>query len=632
MKRNLSLSVGSAIKPVLGAIFLCVGALLFWVIAGNRSPNLLRPLSMFARTGYALVAPSIYLVLYLAFRSKGWLGSLFALTLTMSVFALALAGVWAAGTTESGLLGGVIPMFNSANYYNDALRLLMGYEFSEDSTRRPLFSAFFAFLLWIAKHDLFLALTLLTLLVSIACFLLAREINQTHGPAVAVFVLVIVFVYYRYHSGVVRTENLGILFGALGTGAIWRGIAKRHALYFMAGILLTSFGMLARAGAFFILPLLVLWGAVVFRKPGKPLSWRFVGGGLLTILFTFWVNQIITKSFGASGILPFGNFSYSFYGLASGGRSWAYILEGNPQASYLDIYRMAFQLILEQPGLFIKGVLYNTSMFFSNTSYGLYSYMSGEGNAATTLSYWVLLLFSGLGIWNWFLHRDDPYLGFVMVSALGLLLSVPFLPPTDAFRLRAYATSIVILALLPAMGLSGVLTKLNMERPLSPRVADPTFESALGTFSALVLAAVVLGPFAIRAAELPPRMRDSNCDPGQTSLAMRYEPTVTVQSVPQNAILLDWAPVFHVGTLRTKVHDFPNIEFIDWFLDNIRPDRTFFFGLDTRSYRGALALIDSGSLPARPALLELCGSWEDDPGLVQFSIFYARSVYFLEFE
>ena len=596
---------------------------IFWIIA-NNTPSFLRPFSMLLRTGYTLIVPTVYVILYLTFRLNGWLGESLSLLLTSSIFALALTGVWASGQTESGLLSGVIPMFDSANYYSDSLRLLAGQDFSPVSTRRPLFSAFFAFLLWVTNHNLLQALTLLTLLVSLACYLLAREINKTHGPAIAAFCLVFIFIYYRYHSGVVRTENLGILFGTLGTAMIWRGISIRSQLHLLAGILLTSLGMVARAGVFFILPLLVLWGAISFRKNGKPINWRFVIAGMLVVTFAFLVNQIIANSFGTDDVVPFGNFSYSFYGLASGGNSWADVLDIYPQANPTEIYKMAFQLILKQPALLVKGVIYNYSMFFSNTNYGLFSYMSGEGETFSTISYWILLLLSALGVWNWFRYRDDRYLGFVMVSTLGLLLSVPFLPPTDTFRLRAYATSIVILALLPAMGLNIVLTTLKLGK-LNPIAVDPSNGKFLTVFSIFIFVIVLSGPYVSRGADLIPIPSQENCVAGLKSVIVRYNPGNIVHLVSQNTLLLDQAPNFHIGTFRRNIHGFPNFKFMRWALDNVTPNHTLFSALDYRTYQPVLAIVNSDTLPAPPAMLELCGTWEKNSEIEQFDIFYVAS-------
>ena len=207
----------------LSAILLPIA--IFWIIATNRPTNYLRSLSMILRTGYTIVIPILYCGLYLVFRLRGWIGKLFSLSLTLSIFALALAGVWVNGKTEAWLLSGVIPMFDAAHYYVDTLRLIAGQGFSQYSANKPLFSALFAVLLWVAKHNLLTALTFLSLLVALGCYLLANEIKRTHGPETAAFVLLVIFVYARVHSGVVRTENLGILFSVLGTALIWRGIA-----------------------------------------------------------------------------------------------------------------------------------------------------------------------------------------------------------------------------------------------------------------------------------------------------------------------------------------------------------------------------------------------------------------------
>ena len=285
---------------------------------------------------------------------------------------------------------------------------------------------------------------------------------------------------------------------------------------------------------------------------------------------------------------------------------------------------MAFQLILKQPALLVKGVIYNYSMFFSNTNYGLFSYMSGEGETFSTISYWILLLLSALGVWNWFRYRDDRYLGFVMVSTLGLLLSVPFLPPTDTFRLRAYATSIVILALLPAMGLNIVLTTLKLGK-LNPIAVDPSNGKFLTVFSIFIFVIVLSGPYVSRGADVIPIPSQENCVAGLKSVIVRYDPGNIVHLVSQNTLLLDQAPNFHIGTFRRNIHGFPNFKFMRWALDNVTPNHTLFSALDYRTYQPVLAIVNSDTLPAPPAMLELCGTWEKNSEIEQFDIFYVAS-------
>ena len=607
------------------AVIVLIPLIAFLFFTFNRDLIFLHSLSMVLRTGYTIVIPSVFVILYLTFRIHGWLGELVSLFVTLSIFGLALTGIWASGQTESGILSGVIPMFDSTDYYVDSLRLLAGKEFSEISTRRPLFAAFFAFLLWIANYHLLHALAMLTLLVALACYLLAREINRSHGPVSASFVLVIIFVYYRFHSGAVRTENLGVLFGVLGAALLWRGMSEQYSKYYvLAGIFLTGMGIIARAGAFFILPLLVLWGAILFRREKQIISWQFLFVGLLTIVSAFAVNQLLVKSFGTSGVIPFGNFSYSFYGLAAGGKSWAFVTQAYPEASYLDIYRMAIQLILEQPNLLLKGVIHNYSMFFSDSNYGLFSYMRGEGSLSSTISFWALLFLSVLGI-GWPYRGKNVYRGFVAASTIGLLLSVPFLPPTDAFRLRAYAASIPILAILPAIGLQRALIWLRAETK-QQNSSDFIYQKSLAWYSVVITAMVILGPYLAKNTAIIPKIEPAMCESELTSVILRYDPGSMVHFVPQNALLLDWAPTFHIGTFRRSVHGFPDFALMDWALENVTNQKTLFYTLDFRSSRNVLVVVDSNLLPPPRAFLELCGKWDDNPDVDQYRIFYVSNL------
>lgn len=94
IKKNLTVSI-EKIHPQ-NWQFLCLGiaVLVFTLILTSRSPFLLRPISMALRTGFGLSIPLAALVVYAAFRVPGRLGELLALTATMSLFGLGLAGLW----------------------------------------------------------------------------------------------------------------------------------------------------------------------------------------------------------------------------------------------------------------------------------------------------------------------------------------------------------------------------------------------------------------------------------------------------------------------------------------------------------------------------------------------------------
>jgi hypothetical protein len=114
---------------------------LFTLILLNRSPNVLRPISLYSRTGFNVALGLIFLLVYITFRLRGWIGRLLSITLTLALFAFALAGLWAIGQTQSIVLNGIVPLFDASAYYADSLRLLAGQDLSDFSGRRPKFSS-----------------------------------------------------------------------------------------------------------------------------------------------------------------------------------------------------------------------------------------------------------------------------------------------------------------------------------------------------------------------------------------------------------------------------------------------------------------------------------------------------------
>lgn len=612
------------IRHLINAVIILISLLLYSLILLNRSPNSLRQLSMLVRNSHTILVPTMFLVLVIVFRLQGQIGKFLALSTTLAVFSLSLAGAWALGVTESGILSGVVPMFDSSTYYIDASRLLIGEDFSLTSSRRPIFSAFFAVLLYLSKHNLLVALSLLNLLIALSCFFLTREIQNTHGTGSAVFVLLILFMYYRFHSGAVRTESLGIAFSVLGMALLWRGINRSQNRLALGGIFFLSIAMIARAGAFFSLPLVIIWGGLLFRPHGKKISWRFMIIGVGVVATAFLINQLITNTFGTSEAVPFGNFSYSFYGLAAGGQSWAYVLERYPDVSSTsEIYQMAFNLILDNPLLIIQGALYNWKMFFSNTGYGMFSFMLGESVISSTITYVALCLLCLFSLITWFRKLSDPYLSLIGFLVIGLFLSIPFLPPTDAFRVRAYAASIVLLGLLPAMGIHFISRRLNISF-LWKTYKSNSNETSLQWFSMLFLGAILIGPFMLNGVESPPTLELPKCPNEMTSLIIRYDVGTMIHLVPQRTITLDWAPTYKVGNFRRNLHDFPNFPFAEW-ASHIKPGQSLFYALDFRTQKKALVIVNSDFLPKPPALLEVCGLWNTDPDISNFKIFNVSS-------
>ena len=608
-------------------LFLALSAILFGLILANRAPNLLRPISMALRSGFGLVIPITGLFLYFAFRIPNRTGNLVGMAVTLSLFAMPLAGLWASGESQSTILSGLIPLFDAGTYYMDALQLMNGNPFSIFSARRPLFAGLLAVLLSITGHNLMISLAILTAMTGLACYVTAREIQRTHGAEIAVFILMVLFLFHRAHSGISMSESLGVTLGTLGFGLLWRGASTKNLFFIWAGLLTTTLALNARAGAFFMLPILILWSGWLLRED-KLIPWKILFISASAVVLGFIFNLALTRLIAVSNGVPFANFSYTLYGLASGGKSWAYVFEVHPEVLGIQepektkiIYQLAFELIRANPMQTVQGALFNWKMLFSDSWYNIYAYMGGENWQITAITRWGMYLLCILGIFGWFRNRKDPIQSLVMAAAIGIFISVPFLPPTDAYRMRPYAASIVIFAALPAMGL---IIILNQIKKIPLNILDKTSipqSSSMPAYTFVLILVLLVGPVLIKSTAKPQSVQTTPCADGLTPIIVKFDEGTYINIKKQNDPFLDWMPNFHTGTFKENSHSLADSYMINW-IAGIEPPKTIFFTLDYLNNKKVLAVVPSTLLPEKGALTQICGLWETDPNLSTYGIFY----------
>ena len=608
-------------------LFLALSAILFGLILANRAPNLLRPISMALRSGFGLVIPITGLFLYFAFRIPNRTGNLVGMAVTLSLFAMPLAGLWASGESQSTILSGLIPLFDAGTYYMDALQLMNGNPFSIFSARRPLFAGLLAVLLSITGHNLMISLAILTAMTGLACYVTAREIQRTHGAEIAVFILMVLFLFHRAHSGISMSESLGVTLGTLGFGLLWRGASTKNLFFIWAGLLTTTLALNARAGAFFMLPILILWSGWLLRED-KLIPWKILFISASAVVLGFIFNLALTRLIAVSNGVPFANFSYTLYGLASGGKSWAYVFEVHPEVLGIQepektkiIYQLAFELIRANPMQTVQGALFNWKMLFSDSWYNIYAYMGGENWQITAITRWGMYLLCILGIFGWFRNRKDPIQSLVMATAIGIFISVPFLPPTDAYRMRPYAASIVIFAALPAMGL---IIILNQIKKIPLNILDKTSipqSSSMPAYTFVLILVLLVGPVLIKSTAKPQSVQTTPCADGLTPIIVKFDEGTYINIKKQNDPFLDWMPNFHAGTFKENSHSLADSYMINW-IAGIEPPKTIFFTLDYLNNKKVLAVVPSTLLPEKGALTQICGLWETDPNLSTYGIFY----------
>jgi len=614
------------------AFSLAVSITVFSLILANRSPNFLRPLSVALRTGFGFIIPMTAAALYLAFRiPKNRGGDLIGMAVALSLFAMPLAGLWASGQSQSTVLSGLIQISDASDYYIDALKLIGGQNFSDFSAHRPLSPGLLAVLLSLTGRNLMVALAVLAAITGLACYFATREIQQTHGAEVAVFILMILFLFYRAHSGITMSEHLGVTLGALGFGLLWKGATNSDAKIIWLGLLTTTLALNARAGAFFMLPLLVLWAGWLFRKQGKVFSWAALFISASAIILGFALNLTFTRLVAAPSGVPFANFSYTLYGLASGGKSWAYVFEAHPEVLKLQepeqskrIYQLAFELIREKPWQTAQGAFFNWKMLFSDSWYNVFAYVGGENAKIMVAARWILYALSLLGIVAWLRNKKDPVLSLVMVAAFGTFISVPFVPPTDAYRMRPYAASIIVIGALPAMGLFFILKWKNNFFNVAP--AEPFHPNANAANAVVLILITLIGPVIVRSSGAPPILSPSaSCATGFDSILVRLDKDSSINIRKQKEAFLDWAPNYHFGNFKSNAHSLADGRLIAW-AETLEAPKTLFLTLDYRNNQKALAVVDSALLPNATSYAQMCGTWETDPNLRGYRIFYAEEI------
>lgn len=629
MKQNFSFSIRN-VSPKFWQVFpLLMSFLVFSFILVSRSPIFIRPVSMALRTGFGLIIPLTALVIYGIIRLPKRMGEILLPTAVMSVFALGLAGLWASGITQTISLSGLIPISDATNYYIDATRILHGADISNFSGMRPLFAGMLAALLWLTERNLMAALGILTGIAGFASYLTVRELKKTHGAEAAVFFLMLIFLYYRHHSGTTMTESLSVAVSLMGTALLWQSISLKKEWLSLLGIAMIGLALNIRPGAMFVLPALLLWGGWVYRGERK-FSLRFFLLGALLIGLSFYVNNLMIQALMGSKGIAFENFSWAFYGLASGGNSWTYVFQAHPELQALDnsesnaiIYKLAFDLILENPSLLIKGALFYWGMFFSNTWYNAYSFMAGENYWVNEAARWGMYLFSGLGILAWFKDRKDPFATLSLWTALGVLASVPFVPPTDAYRVRLYAATIPFFILLPTMGLSFLLKKLKVSWLDSHTVQSPESNYLTISLSIVTTLLLVFAPMFVKATGTLPTAPSSSCPSEMDSILIRYDRGTYVNILRENVAFLDWMPNFHASTFRRSAHALADTN-LAATLESVSPPSTLFYALDFQSNQEALVIIETKQLPPPGQMLHLCGIWESAPEISAYRVFHAN--------
>jgi hypothetical protein len=464
-------------KSVIEFFFFFLFGILIFVITLNLPIS--EKSSYLFRHGFSLWLLGALIILSFSLRLRTVVGKFLTVFLILILFALPLTALWQQGYGEMQIIGGLLSFSDSARYYHEANRLLFGFPLTDFGARHPFYPATLAAFLWIMGQNLKWILAVFVLLNAISVFLASRALQATNGSVIASFFIIFSFLFFRRFIGMTDTENLGFFLGMLAFTLLWYGANSHHKYMSIAGLFFSSFALGARPGAYFLLPALLLWFYLSFIKPAKMGKWRDLGLAGLAILIPFLMNFGFVHLFSDSHNGLYSNYAYTLYGISDGGTGWEQIFTDFPETLDLSenqsasfAFEQAKINIKENPKSILQSVIVAYEDFFSLKHQSAYGFVSGgdltafdgvvpEQNFTYRLVRMLIWSQFSLGILWLIKKRKDCNYNLLLWGIIGILFSVPFLPPRDAAIMRVYAASMPLIILVPLMGLNWFLTRFT---------------------------------------------------------------------------------------------------------------------------------------------------------------------------
>ncbi len=383
---------------------------------------------------------------------------------------------------------------DSFGYLHGALELLGNGVLNDWNSRRPLTGTLMTLRLMAGAPEMSAIMALGALLVGAGLALAAREVLLAAGGWAALAFICAAAAFASEWTPTTLSEGPGLAMGLFGLAALLAAARRDSLPLFGLGMLVLSIGLMARAGPFFVGPLVLvagtLWQWRGGLREGWRASWRRMGlwfaVGAAGMAAGFAHSAYLVKTLGGAAGMIQSNFSYTLYGLAVGGKGWQQILLDRPdlftggygKAPEPEIYRLAFEAIAREPMRLVNALLSELSatpgFFFGYFDLSLLNVLLMAGLIAAALA---------------FAGRASL---LVIAACLGLVASSPLILSDGG--VRVYAAAVPLMALSVALG-------FEMLRRLSHGLAAGAGPGACG-------------PACRRSGGLPPARRPPRAHPG----------------------------------------------------------------------------------------------------------------------
>jgi len=480
----------------------------------------------------------LFALFSLTFIYKTKWGDLPRVALVFLLFGAPLYWLWRSGQYDTTAIAGIIPIQDMMQYYSDALLLHYGLPLSVFSSRRPLFAGFLSVILKATNENLQLALIVMAVIVVISVLYLAFEIRKVYGSTTAVLVLILIYYCYKGYGfiGKTMTEQLGLPLGVLALALFLQGLRVNKIPPLLLGLLTLTVALNARAGAFFVVPAIIIWGS--FHNPEGKFSIIQAAMFLGSAITGFFLNYLILQGIGNSQGILFENFGHTLYGLTTGYRGWLSLYIDHPGSSGRDAWQYIFDVLRKDPGSMLSGILLAYADYLKPET--MFRFLYFPPRSQTAVSY-ILFGCTVLGVLR--LFKMPKAGGFLLWVLLGIFASIPFTPPIDD-GIRALTATIPFSVLI--LGLPFSQTMENLDIKMSG-------VRSLHAFTLGLLVLSIVGPLLIRFNPEPlPNIDPIVCAKGTSQVALWAKPGSYIRLVDDDFISHSMIPDLRVHDLRVS--------------------------------------------------------------------------------
>ncbi|MGH8562307.1 MAG: hypothetical protein ACRES4_10115, partial [Nevskiales bacterium] len=311
------------------------------------------------------------------------------------------------------------------------------------------------------------------------------------------------------------------------------------------------------------------------------------------------------------------------YGLIVGNKGWLQVRLDHPELLGLgeteaarQIYQLAFEAFVADPLRAVTGALRAWRQYFSYTWRGIFGFIPGHEARL------IAIILSSLGLAYCLRHwREMPY-SMILAMVVGVVLSVPFVPPIDSDSMRIYAATIPLTALLVALGVAFFLPRHGAkELPggyVSPRIA--------ASYGALMILVTFAGSITIKLLNEPAAYQSRACPAGQDNLYVRMTKGSSIQLVANEARAQTHVPEVRISDFKEGMHAYRR-----WYpalhseLENLQAGQEIRFAINlVRNRHGEpLWLMSDARTTPKTGVVRICARLSDNKA---HKFYYAQEI------